>query len=121
MSCSRNGFSCLGVAPVVVLRRLGDEPSMPMDILRWWKESWGEVDMDRLRETSRRRVFSPFCFWGILMFSVRAEAGMMGGFADGQRQSSADVQDVSIYAMSCDSMDGKSVEVAGDSPPRTGL
>lgn len=79
MSCSRKGFSILGGAPDVVVRlRFGEVLSTPIDILRWWNGSFGEVDMERLRDTSLRSVSSPF--WGILMFSVREETGMVKRF-----------------------------------------
>ena len=54
----------------MVLLRFGEVPYVLLlsaklkETLRWWKTSVGEVDMERLRDTSRRRgseSLVPFC------------------------------------------------------------
>ena len=71
MSCSRNGFSSLG-APcwTVVRRRFGEVPSRWEDILRILNVSWGEVENDMLRDTSR-------CKGAPLRATVIAEVGIL--------------------------------------------
>lgn len=70
MSCSRKGFNCFGAPWAVDRRRFGDVPSTLVDILRMWNVSWGEVEKDMLRDTSR-------CKGAPLRWTVIAEVGIL--------------------------------------------
>lgn len=87
MSCSLKGFNGFGAPCVPVRRRVGEVPSalLLVDSRRWWNVSLGEVEKERLRDTSRCRE-APLCWkliaeediLGVEMRKPGKEAGFSG-------------------------------------------